>query len=164
MAIQSSDKGKIFSEINITPLTDIFLVLLIIMMVLAPMFQSLDKNIHMPEINGGASVDDKNATVSITQNSEFFVNSTRVDPANIQAELAKLVNSSKEKNVVVKADAKTKNKEIMKVIRAAEYAGFEKLTVAGEPLSQRQQENLKQNSASGSEDDPQNNRVSLPEN
>ena len=44
-----------FNEINITPLTDIFLVLLIIMMVIAPTFQSNDSSIKMPEINSGLS-------------------------------------------------------------------------------------------------------------
>ncbi|MDD3013864.1 MAG: biopolymer transporter ExbD [Candidatus Gastranaerophilales bacterium] len=158
MAIQSSDKGKIFNEINITPLTDIFLVLLIIMMVMAPMFQSVDKNINMPEINNGVNVEDKKAEVSITANAEYFLNGAPVDPANLQAELAKLINLTKEKNIVVKADTKAKSKEIMKVIRAAEFAGFEKLTVAGEPLSGKQQKELKQNSASSDE-----NQVALPE-
>ena len=48
-----SKKGKLFTEINITPLTDIFLVLLIIMMVVAPSFQSMDNAITIPEINSG---------------------------------------------------------------------------------------------------------------
>ena len=50
-----------FNEINITPLTDIFLVLLIIMMVIAPSFQSIDNNIKMPNINSGLSIEEKNA-------------------------------------------------------------------------------------------------------
>ena len=54
MAFSSSkNKKTLFTEINITPLTDIFLVLLIIMMVIAPSFQSVDNNINIPEINSG---------------------------------------------------------------------------------------------------------------
>ena len=53
MAIGSNKKSKLFTEINITPLTDIFLVLLIIMMVIAPTFQSMDNSISIPEINSG---------------------------------------------------------------------------------------------------------------
>ena len=54
-----TNKGKeaLFTEINITPLTDIFLVLLIIMMVVAPTFQSMDNDINIPEINSGISID-----------------------------------------------------------------------------------------------------------
>jgi uncharacterized paraquat-inducible protein A len=46
---------KTFNDINITPLTDIFLVLLIIMMVIAPSFQSVDNNISMPNINSSST-------------------------------------------------------------------------------------------------------------
>ena len=73
-------KGKeaLFTEINITPLTDIFLVLLIIMMVIAPTFQSNDSSIKVPEINSGLSVEQKNATISVTKEGQFFVNGTQI--------------------------------------------------------------------------------------
>ena len=140
----SSGGGQdtIFNEINITPLTDIFLVLLIIMMVIAPMFQSIDKNINMPEINSGTTVEEKLTTVAITKNSEFFVNSQPTNEKKLEEKLKSLIKEVKEKNVVVKADSSTKSKEIMKVIRAAQAAGYEKLTVAGEPLSKKQQKDL----------------------
>ncbi|HBH18775.1 MAG TPA: hypothetical protein DDX14_07555, partial [Cyanobacteria bacterium UBA9579] len=123
--------------------------LLIIMMVVAPMFQSVDKNITMPQINSGLSVDNEKVTVAITKSAEFFIDGVAIDPANLEAELTKLVGKSKEKNVVVKADTSTKNKEIMKVIRAAQGAGYEKLTVAGEPLSKKQQNDLRSNAVQG---------------
>ena len=75
---QDDDKKKTFNEINITPLTDIFLVLLIIMMVIAPSFQSVDNNIKMPEINSGLSIENEKATVSITKDGSFYVNETKV--------------------------------------------------------------------------------------
>ena len=68
---QEDGRKKTFNEINITPLTDIFLVLLIIMMVIAPSFQSMDNNIEMPKINSGIAIEQKNAMVSITKNGEF---------------------------------------------------------------------------------------------
>lgn len=148
MAIQSSGKkGEIFSEINITPLTDIFLVLLIIMMVIAPMFQAIDQDISLPSINSGLSVDEKEITVSITQDSKFYVNSAQTEESKLVDNLKELVEESRDKKVVVKADAQTKTKEIMKVMRAAQEAGYEKLTVAGEPLTGKQQEELEKNNS-----------------
>ena len=47
----------------------------------------------------------------------------------------------------VKADAQAKSSEIMKIMRAAQAAGFEKLIVAGEPLSKKEQEKLKEEQA-----------------
>lgn len=75
-----NNKGKeaLFTEINITPLTDIFLVLLIIMMVVAPTFQSNDSSINVPEINSGVSIEQKNATVSVTKDGNMFLNGTPV--------------------------------------------------------------------------------------
>lgn len=141
MAIKKS-KGSLFTEINITPLTDIFLVLLIIMMVIAPTFQSIDNNIKVPEINSGIAVEQKNATVSVTKDGTFFVNGTKVEPDQIASELNKIKDTLEKKEVVVKADKDTKSREIMKVMQAAQAAEFEKLIVAGEPLSKKEQSAL----------------------
>ncbi|OGH96719.1 MAG: hypothetical protein A2039_00890 [Candidatus Melainabacteria bacterium GWA2_34_9] len=144
MAIQTSGKRDSFTEINITPLTDIFLVLLIIMMVIAPMFQKVDKNIMLPSINSGLSVDEKEVTVAITKNAEFFVNAEAVKEEQLAEKLLTLIDKTKDKKVVVKADGQTKTKYIMVVMKAAQEAGYEKLTVAGEPLSKKQQSDLEE--------------------
>ena len=139
-------KGKeaLFTEINITPLTDIFLVLLIIMMVIAPTFQSNDSSIKMPEINSGLSIENEKATVSITKDGAFYVNETKVAADDIENNLYNMISSLEKKEVVVRADKETKSSEIMKVMKAAQNAGFEKLVVAGEPLSKKQQQDLKE--------------------
>ena len=141
MAIKKS-KGSLFTEINITPLTDIFLVLLNIMMVIAPTFQSIDNNIKVPEINSGIAVEQKNATVSVTKDGSFFVNGTKVQPEQIASELTKIKDGLEKKEVVVKADKDARSKEIMKVMQAAQAAEYEKLIVAGEPLSKKEQNAL----------------------
>ncbi len=140
---QDDGKKKTFNEINITPLTDIFLVLLIIMMVIAPSFQSMDNNIKMPEINSGLSIENEKATVSITKDGSFFVNETKVSPDDLEGSFNNIISNLEKKEVVVRADKETKSSEIMKVMKAAQNAGFEKLVVAGEPLSKKQQEELK---------------------
>lgn len=147
MAIKLNADGKkpVFNEINITPLTDIFLVLLIIMMVIAPSFQTLDKNITIPEINSGVSIEEKNATVSLTKEGEMFLNGERTDENSLEADLAALIGNLEIKEVVVKADEKAKSSDIMKIMRSAQNAGFEKLVVAGEPLSKKEQRELKRN-------------------
>ena len=144
MAFKSSKNDKMFNEINITPLTDIFLVLLIIMMVVAPTFQSNDNSIQVPKINSGLSVENSIATISITKNGSFFINGNSISEDNLQTELEKLKPNLEKKEVIVRADSQTKSSEIMKVMKAATDAQFEKLTVAGEPLSKKEQEELLQ--------------------
>ena len=139
-------KNAMFTEINITPLTDIFLVLLIIMMVVAPTFQSVDSEIAIPEINSGVSIEQKNATISVTEKGQMYLNDKMVDANNLVDELEKLKPTLEKKEVVVKADEKVKSAEIMKIMNAAQDAQYKKLIVAGEPLNKKTQKILeKQN-------------------
>ncbi len=159
MAISTSKKGKLFTEINITPLTDIFLVLLIIMMVVAPTFQSMDNSINVPEINSGITIEQKNATISITKNGEMFLNGTPISESNLTSELVALKPKLEKPEVVVKADAQTKSSEIMKVMNSAKEADFEKLIVAGEPLSKKDQKEL----AKAMEANQESESINLPQ-
>ena len=89
MAIKSGKKA-LFTEINITPLTDIFLVLLIIMMVVAPTFQSIDTSITVPEINSGTSIEQGKITVSVTQSGDVYIETKKVDINSLATELENL--------------------------------------------------------------------------
>ena len=142
-----TNKGKeaLFTEINITPLTDIFLVLLIIMMVVAPTFQSMDNDINIPEINSGISIEQKNCTVSVTKEGLLYVNGKQVSVDRLNTELATIKPMLEKKEVVVKADAQAKNSIVLQIMDAAQDAGYEKLIVAGEPLSKKEQKELKSN-------------------
>ena len=144
MAMSTNKKGKLFTEINITPLTDIFLVLLIIMMVVAPTFQSMDNAITVPEINSGVAIEQKNATISITRDGLMFINGKQITEEQLTDELIALKSSIEKPEVVVKADESVKSAEIMKVMNAAQDAEYKKLIVAGEPLSKKEQKDLKE--------------------
>lgn len=163
MAIQS-EKNAIFSEINITPLTDIFLVLLIIMMVIAPTFQSIDNTIEIPEINSGVSIEQKDATVSITSDGTYYLNNNKISPEELYSELENLKPNLDKKEVVVKADASVKSSLIMEVMRAAEAAKYEKLTIAGEPLSKKDSKMIEESYNDNSiENDSQSNNSNYEE-
>lgn len=145
-----TNKGKeaLFTEINITPLTDIFLVLLIIMMVVAPTFQSMDNSINIPEINSGISIEQKNCTVSVTKEGLMYINGKETSSSALTSELSALLPTLEKKEVVVKADTDAKNSVVLQIMDAAQDAGYEKLIVAGEPLSKKQQNQLKNDSIS----------------
>ena len=146
----SKGKEALFTEINITPLTDIFLVLLIIMMVVAPTFQSNDSSITVPEINSGVSIEQKNATVSVTKEGNMFLNGTPVTEANLASELTNLKPQLEKAELVVKADEKVKSAKIMEIMNAAQDAEYKKLIVAGEPLSKKEQKELEKGKQLGS--------------
>ena len=143
MAIKSG-KNALFTEINITPLTDIFLVLLIIMMVVAPTFQDNDSSIVMPEINSGLAIEQKNATISVNKEGVLYLNGTVLRKEDLVQALINLKPELEEPEVVVKADASVKSSEIMNIMNAAQEAEFKKLIVAGEPLSKKEQKQLQE--------------------
>lgn len=141
MGIKSGKKA-LFTEINITPLTDIFLVLLIIMMVVAPTFQSVDNSISVPEVNSGTSIEQGKVTVSVTRDGTIYVDSARSSIANLASDLEKLKGDNEKAEVVVKADEKVKSSVIMDIMDAAQDAHYKKLIVAGEPLNKKDQKKL----------------------
>ena len=143
MAIKSGKKA-LFTEINITPLTDIFLVLLIIMMVVAPTFQSVDNTITIPEINSGNSIEQGKVVVSVTKDGTIYVDSKKTTSQALVAELEAVKGDSENPELVVKADEKVKSSIIMEIMDAAQDAHYKKLIVAGEPLNKKDQKKLEE--------------------
>lgn len=141
MAIKSG-KDALFTEINITPLTDIFLVLLIIMMVVAPTFQSMGNQVIIPEVNNGSAIEEREATVSVTRSGSVFLNDNPVSVENLAIELEKIKPRVQKQEVVVRADEKVKSSVIMDIMNAAQEAQYKKLTIAGEPLAKKTQRML----------------------
>lgn len=143
MAIKTGKKA-LFTEINITPLTDIFLVLLIIMMVVAPTFQSVDNSINVPEVNSGTSIEQGKVTVSVTRDGTIYVDSKRSSIEMLTTDLENAKGNNENSEVVVKADEKAKSSIIMDIMDAAQDARYKKLIVAGEPLNKKDQKKLEQ--------------------
>ena len=147
MAFSSNKKQKLFTEINITPLTDIFLVLLIIMMVVAPSFQSMDNAVDVPEINHGINIEDSKVTVSVTQDGTMYVNGEPTTLTQLTDKLIAAKGTVEKPEVVVKADKNIKSAKTMEIMNAAQNAEYQKLVVAGEPLNKKEQKELSQNAS-----------------
>lgn len=143
MAIKSG-KNALFTDINITPLTDIFLVLLIIMMVVAPTFQSVDNSITIPEVNSGTSIEQGKVTISVTKDGSVYVGDRKSSLSSLVADLEAVKGDAENPEVVVKADEKVKSSVIMSIMDAAQDAHYKKLIVAGEPLNKKDQKKLEE--------------------
>lgn len=158
MAFGSERQGKIFSEINITPLTDIFLVLLIIMMVVAPVLQSNDTPVEVPEINNGVNIEESKVAVSVTADGLIYVNGAPTEASKLTDALIAVKNPDDEKQeVVVKADKNVASSKVLDIMDAAQNAEYKKLIVAGEPLNKKEQKILKDNAQQ-----QENNSVNIP--
>lgn len=144
MAFSNNKKEKLFTEINITPLTDIFLVLLIIMMVIAPSFSTMDNSVEAPEINNGLNIEEEKTTISITKDGTMYINGENISPNQLTDRLIAVKGDVEEPEVIVKADKAVKSGVIMDVMDAAQNAEYKKLIVAGEPLSRKEERELQQ--------------------
>lgn len=144
MGIKAGKKA-LFTEINITPLTDIFLVLLIIMMVVAPTFQSVDNTITIPEVNSGNAIEQGKIVVSVTKDGTIYVDSKKTSENFLVHDLeAVKPGGDTPAEIVVKADEKVKSSVIMLIMDAAQEAQYKKLIVAGEPLNKKDQKKLEE--------------------
>ena len=130
-----SGKTKTFTEINRTPLTDIVLVLMIMMMVLAPMFQQSDPNIKLPPILTGGQLEENTAILEISKAGEYKLNGTAIAESALQQKLTELPKETKAMPLVLRADGDTQSSAVMVVYDMASEAGFEKMSVAGEPAN-----------------------------
>ena len=138
------DRPAIIGEINITPLTDIFLVLLIIMMVVAPMIQQTRADIKLPKIKSGQHVESNQATVEITKDGDLYVQNALVSSIELTNKMKGLLPTLQEKNLVIKADKSTKTGTVLKILESARDAGYEKVTVSGDALTDERQQQLEQ--------------------
>ena len=128
MAFGSERQGKIFSEINITPLTDIFLVLLIIMMVVAPVLQSNDTPVDVPEINNGVNIEESKVSVSVTADGLIYVNGAPTEVSKLTDALIAVRNPDDEKQeVVVKADKNVSSSKVLDIMDAAQDAKYKNI-------------------------------------
>jgi biopolymer transport protein ExbD/biopolymer transport protein TolR len=126
------NRKRVFDEINITPLTDIFLVLLIIMMVVAPMVQQMRNDVHPPAINSGGPTARDDFSVDVTKDGKYFVDGVEAAEADLSRLLGDAAQRLDPKKLTVRADRSVNSHAVMNVFNAAQEAGFEKMQVVGE--------------------------------
>ena len=119
-------------EINITPLTDVFLVLLIIFMVTTPLIMTAGVKIKMPKSKSLPSLTERDVIIAVTSAERYFVNSTEVSKDRLPDYLKDLKLSGK--LVVVQADKTLSHGTVVEVLDIAKGAGAEKLAIATEPV------------------------------
>jgi biopolymer transport protein ExbD len=119
-------KGGIKSDINVTPLVDVMLVLLIIVMLIAPMLQK-GVDVKLPEAeNTGDKPDTADQTVvHIDANSKLYVNAVEVSQADAVSRLQTILETKSDKIVYLKGDKDAPYKSIMQMMDALRGAGIE---------------------------------------
>lgn len=134
-----TDRGheKVMSEINITPFTDVMLVLLVIFMVTTPLIMAGSFKVKLPKAVSAGTETGKGAVVSISETGELSLNGRQVGLEGLAASLASEFEKGSEKTVILRADGNVKHSVIVKVLDTARLSGAERLSIAAENVKTR---------------------------
>jgi biopolymer transport protein TolR len=136
--LRRHDKSGIFkismqSDINVTPLVDVCLVLLIIFMVVTPMLQK-GVDVALPETSQPEKMPDteRDLVISVKQDGNVYVKDKWITDENLPAVLQEQHDNNPDRNVVVKGDRRLKYKRVRQVMRLVNEAGFTRVGLVTE--------------------------------
>jgi len=130
-------EGGMFWEINITPLTDIFLVLLIIFMVTASVVVESATHVELPSAANTAP-ENKGVIVTYTANHELFVNSKDVPEREFEPILREALARVDAKIVIFQGDRTVLLGDMVRILDVAKAAGADQIAIAGKRLTNSQ--------------------------
>jgi biopolymer transport protein ExbD len=130
-------EGGMFWEINITPLTDIFLVLLIIFMVTASVVVESATHVELPSAANTAP-ENKGVIVTYTANHELFVNSKDVPEREFEPILREALARVDAKIVIFQGDRTVLLGDMVRILDVAKAAGADQIAIAAKRLTNSQ--------------------------
>ena len=128
MGIVKRDEGKkVNSNINVTPMVDVMLVLLIIFMVITPMLQN-KVNVTMAQVDNPTAMPDADkedsVVVAITRDSRVYLNQDQVAMSELAAKIRERVGDKTDKPIFMRADARAKYGTVTEAIDNVRSTGI----------------------------------------
>ncbi len=132
--MQTGGNGKrLMSEINVTPLVDVMLVLLIIFMVTAPMMtQGVEVNLPQTTTKSVKTQDDP-LFLTVNKKGEIFLENHAIRMEDLEDKIRSIFKYRREKELLLRADRDISYGFVIKVIAAVKRAGIDKLGMVTEP-------------------------------
>lgn len=132
MAMGSSGRRRGFSDINVTPLVDVMLVLLIIFMISAPLL-TVGVPIDLPQ-SQAKSLDQEREplTLSVNDKGQVFLQSTEIKIEELVDKLKAVAKQGTEERIYVRGDKKVDYGTVMKVMGRLQAAGYRKVALVTE--------------------------------
>ena len=128
---EQGEEGGIVAEINVTPLTDVFLVLLIIFMVTTTIVQNEGKNIELPSAAESTETP-TGVTVSVDVEGRIQVNDRVVTREELGPALVDALERAQQKVVILRGDRRLLLGEVVGILDLAQTAGAEAVAIATE--------------------------------
>lgn len=119
------------AKVNLTPIIDVALVLVIILLITAPMLSEIDINVTLPEARTRGAEDDARITITLGEEGELAVDDQIIVPESLRRMLsAQLTEKKEDILVVVRADQNTPHEMVREVLSEATAAGAARLAIA----------------------------------
>lgn len=128
----TNSRERVMSEINITPLTDVMLVLLVIFMVTAPLIMTDSFKIKLPKAVSPDAGAGKGMVVSVSEKGRLSIDGREIKAEDLLPELEKGFRGGAGRTVVVRADGNARHSAVVNVLDTAKLAGAVKLSIATE--------------------------------
>jgi biopolymer transport protein TolR len=121
------------ADINVTPLVDVMLVLLVIFMVTAPMMQQ-GVQVNLPKADTKAMAQaEETVIVTVDGSGKLFINKDQVPASDLRPRLTEMFASREKKEIFLKADAGVPYGDVVKAMADIKGAGIERLGMVTEP-------------------------------
>ena len=128
--------GPTLAEINIIPLVDVILVLLLIFMLTAPLMHS-GIDVNLPKSSARATAVEERLILTLTKDKLVYINNTAVPLAGLEGRLRELLATRTDKTVYLKADQGLAYGLVVEMMDRVRRAGVEKLGMVTEPTRER---------------------------
>ncbi len=133
--LNHSDR-KLVSDINVTPLVDVILVLLIIFMVTAPMLQ-MGIDVNLPQVKARSiDVAEEKLVLTINGRKEIYINNFKTSVADLGPKLENIFKTKIEKEIFLRADKEVPYGFVVQVMSEVRKAGVDKLGMITEPVKE----------------------------
>jgi len=134
---QGSSESNAISQINVTPLVDVMLVLLIIFMVTAPILQQ-GVSIDLPKVAAGPLTgEEEQLVVNVAKGGQVYLNDTAMTPEQLKEKLRAIVAARPDRQLYVRADQAVPYGQVMQVMGAVRDAGLVRVGLVTEPPPDR---------------------------
>ena len=128
-----NDPNKAMAEINVTPLVDVMLVLLIIFMVTAPML-SMGIDVNLPRVKSkSVDVTEEKLVLTVNEAKEIYLNKTKLPLGEINSKLEAIFSNRIDREVFLRADKNVPYGFVVEVMSEIRKAGVDKLGMITEP-------------------------------
>ena len=132
--MQANNNKKFMSDINVTPLVDVMLVLLIIFMVTAPMMmQGVEVNLPQTTVKPIKTREDP-LILTVNKKREIYLENYLIKLDGLEKKVKKIFQNRREKEVLLRADKDVPYGFVIKVISRIKKAGIDKLGMVTEPV------------------------------